>query len=242
MRVSSTTVIVLAMAASAAAFTSPLSVASSRPSALSMSLEPQQPEDESSANDLFQTATAAVLPVVLAASPANAAGPDWGIFEGKTGSLLHPIMMGSLLIYAISTGLLGFQWRRQRTLGDDMKALQNQLPSGIKTASDVQSAMQEEGANVAQLQAALPVAQELEALQAERKELASKGPRDQHFGQGAMLAFLGTAFAIEVSCRFGSLNSCLPIRNSFSPLPCYFPFLPTTLALVLLLFWNDRDR
>ena len=26
-----------------------------------------------------------------------------------------------------------------------------------------------------------------------------KGPKDKHYGQGAMLAFLGTVFAIEVS-------------------------------------------
>merc|ERR1712232_753240 len=39
-------------------------------------------------------------------------------------------------------------------------------------------------------------------LTVERKELASAGPRDKHFSNGALLAFLGTAFAIE-----GPLNT-----------------------------------
>merc|ERR1739845_99424 len=35
-----------------------------------------------------------------------------------------------------------------------------------------------------------------------RKELSKMGPKDKHFSQGAMLAFLGTLFAIE-----GPLNT-----------------------------------
>eukprot|EP00527_Entomoneis_sp_CCMP2396_P003465 CAMPEP_0198150952 /NCGR_PEP_ID=MMETSP1443-20131203/53388_1 /TAXON_ID=186043 /ORGANISM="Entomoneis sp., Strain CCMP2396" /LENGTH=124 /DNA_ID=CAMNT_0043816451 /DNA_START=26 /DNA_END=400 /DNA_ORIENTATION=- len=43
---------------------------------------------------------------------------------------------------------------------------------------------------------------DIKALQQERKELAAAGPRDQHFSQGALLAFMGTAIAIE-----GCLNT-----------------------------------
>jgi hypothetical protein len=146
-------------------------------------------------------ATAAVLPVLLASAPAQAAGPDWGIFEGKTLSLLHPVMMGSLLLFSLSTALLGFQWRRQRTLGSEISALQKELPKGLTSVSSIQDAMkitEEPAFSSAQLAAAMPIATQVEELQAERKTLAAAGPKDQHFSQGALLAFLGTAFAIEV--------------------------------------------
>jgi len=59
-----------------------------------------------------------------------------------------------------------------------------------------------EAANMSALKKALPIQKEIDALAAERKELSSKGLRDQHFSQGALLAFIGTAFAIE-----GPLNT-----------------------------------
>lgn len=106
--------------------------------------------------------------------------------------------MGSLLLYSLYTAFLGFQWRRQRTLGGDIKELQAQLPAGISSKADIEKAMKEEGADLTKLKAAMPIAEQVMELQNERKELAAAGPRDQHFGQGALLAFLGTAFAIEV--------------------------------------------
>jgi hypothetical protein len=36
-----------------------------------------------------------------------------GLFEGKTGSLLHPVAMLGMLALSVSTALLGFDWRRQ---------------------------------------------------------------------------------------------------------------------------------
>merc|ERR1712127_1117648 len=52
------------------------------------------------------------------------------------------------------------------------------------------------------LRAAVPLNAQIAELQTERKELAAKSPRDTHFSQGALLAFLGTSFAIE-----GPLNT-----------------------------------
>jgi hypothetical protein len=143
---------------------------------------------------------------------AAAAGPDWGIFEGRTGSLLHPITMGGLFLYASYTAFLGFQWRRQRTLGDEISALKKSLPAlgGAASVSEALTAAQEAGetAQVATLQAAQATESEIATLTQERKDLAAAGPRDKHFAQGATMAFLGTAFAIEVrvvlavlSCR-----------------------------------------
>ena len=108
---------------------------------------------------------------------------DVAIFKGKTLSLLHPAMMLGLLGFSLSTGLLGFQWRRQRTLGDEISALKKTIPDAGEEPPTA---------------AALAIQSEVDALTAERKQLAAEGPRDKHFSQGALLAFLGTLFAIEV--------------------------------------------
>jgi hypothetical protein len=152
------------------------------------------------------TLATSALAWTATAQAALADSPDWGLFEGRTCSLLHPIMMGSLLLYSIYTGLLGFQWRRQRTIGDEIKALQKSLPD-LQGGSTVQEALaaarsaeEPQTSRIAVLQAALPVEQQIKELQKERKSLVEAGPRDKHYSQGALLAFLGTAFAIEVRC------------------------------------------
>lgn len=136
---------------------------------------------------------------------AAAAGPDWGIFEGRTGSLLHPITMGGLFLYSAYTAFLGFQWRRQRTLGDEITQLKKTLPDmgGAASVAEAIAAAQEAGdsAKVAALQSARSTESEIASLQQERKDLAAAGPRDRHFAQGALLAFVGTTFAIEVSAK-----------------------------------------
>lgn len=142
---------------------------------------------KSSSSTTTRTTAALASAAAVLATPlaALADSPDWGLFEGKTGSLLHPVMMGSLLLYSLYTAFLGFQWRRQRTMGDEIKALQQSLPPAPaegETPSPVYQATQ----------------RQISDLQEERKSIAAKGPRDQHFGQGALLVFLGTAFAIEV--------------------------------------------
>mmetsp|Transcript_12592 Transcript_12592/g.30484 ORF Transcript_12592/g.30484 Transcript_12592/m.30484 type:complete len:266 (+) Transcript_12592:243-1040(+) len=131
-----------------------------------------------------------------------------GIFEGRTGSLLHPVMMFGMLALSLSTALLGFDWRRQRTIGDDISALKKTLPDlgGASTVADAiaaaKAAETPDNALISKLQAATSIEKEIQELQAERKQLADKGPRDKHYGQGAWLALLGTWFAIE-----GPLNT-----------------------------------
>lgn len=146
-----------------------------------------------------------VVPVALFAAlvpeVANAAGPDWGLFEGKTGSLLHPVVMGSMFLLSCTTAFKGFQYRRQRTLGDDITALKRNLPNlggavSLKEAI-AQAETGEDAVLVSKLKAALPIQNEIDALVAERKELTSQNVRESHWNQGAILAFMGTAFAIE---------------------------------------------
>lgn len=176
---------------------------------------PQSSSQPSSLRKILPTVSASVLTWMASAQAATADSPDWGLFEGRTGSLLHPLMMGSLLLYSIYTGLLGFQWKRQRTIGDEIKALQKSLPdlqgaSSVKEALAAAKAAEEpQASRIAALEGALSVEQQIKELQQERKSLVEAGPRDKHYSQGALLAFLGTAFAIEVrnSSREGDKES-----------------------------------
>jgi hypothetical protein len=128
-----------------------------------------------------------------------------GLFEGKTGSLLHPVMMIGMLTLSVSTALLGFEWKRQRTIGDDISSLKKTLPDlgGAASVSDAlvaaKSAESPDRSLLSKLETALPIDAQIRDLQNQRKELVAKGPRDKHYGQGAWLAFIGTCFAIEVS-------------------------------------------
>lgn len=141
---------------------------------------------------------------VATAQTALADSPDWGLFEGRIGSLLHPAMMASMFVFSISTAILGWQWRRQRTMGDEISALKKTLPD-LQGAASVSAALSAAKSaetvdtnRIQTLTAALVTEQQISALVTERKSLAEAGPRDKHYSQGALLAFLGTIFAIEV--------------------------------------------
>eukprot|EP00580_Thalassiosira_gravida_P007757 CAMPEP_0201625902 /NCGR_PEP_ID=MMETSP0493-20130528/1517_1 /ASSEMBLY_ACC=CAM_ASM_000838 /TAXON_ID=420259 /ORGANISM="Thalassiosira gravida, Strain GMp14c1" /LENGTH=304 /DNA_ID=CAMNT_0048095945 /DNA_START=77 /DNA_END=991 /DNA_ORIENTATION=+ len=223
-------VLLSTLATTATGFTSPASPLSSRQSTRVAALEFEEAvqtfdplnlsRDESSESSSLPSrddnfgrtaaiATAAAM-TALSTSPlsASAAGPDWGLFEGRTGSLLHPAAMLSMAAFSISTALLGFQWRRQRTIGEEISSLKKTLPklNGSKTVRDAIAAA--EGAEevdfgyVSSLKGALSVDAQIAELTKERKDLASAGPRDKHFNQGSLLLFIGTAFAIE-----GPLNT-----------------------------------
>lgn len=218
MRLSSALLITAATTvASVGAFAPPTlnvrKVALQHPSTTAVFASPQE-EEEKAAEDvvsfdhLVQGATTSLTVWAATSSSAMAAGPDWGIFEGRTGSLLHPLTMGSLLLFSLYTGFLGLQWRRQRTLGDEISSLKKQLPdlggasSLTEALASAKAAEEPSSTRVYELEKALPLSKEIEGLVQERKDLVAAGPRDKHFSQGALLAFLGTAFAIE-----GPLNT-----------------------------------
>jgi len=176
--------------------------------ALFAAAEPEYNSNEEmkglSMENLSSVATSTAAFWSLTTTMASAAGPDWGIFEGRTLSLLHPVVMIGMLGLSVSTAILGFNWRRQRTIGDEIKDIKKKLPD-LGSATTVQEAIKaakaEESVDMAlvsKLEAALPIQAEVDALTAERKELSKGDNRDKHFSQGATLAFLGTAFAIEV--------------------------------------------
>ena len=170
----------------------------------------------SNLNQVCKAVTSALAVWGATSQVALADSPDWGIFEGRTGSLLHPIAMGSMFLYSLYTAYLGFQWRRQRTLGDEISSLKKSIPN-LDGAESVTAALAKAKESndlykINSLTAALEIEAQVNALIAERKTLAEAGPRDKHFQQGALLAFIGTVFAIEVSWmdRFIFANQSRP--------------------------------
>jgi hypothetical protein len=50
------------------------------------------------------------------------------ILKGRIASLTHPVIMFLLLATTLWTGYLGWQWRRVRTIQDEITELKKQLP------------------------------------------------------------------------------------------------------------------
>jgi len=61
------------------------------------------------------------------AQDALAAGGEFGIFEGRSFALVHPIVMGAFFFYTLWAGYLGWQWRRVRTIQNDINELKTQV-------------------------------------------------------------------------------------------------------------------
>jgi hypothetical protein len=81
-------------------------------------------------------ASAAVVPLLLAMPPdALAAGGEYGILEGRSFALLHPLVMGGLFAYTLWAGYLGWQWRRVRTIQDEINDLKKQLKPAAAAAT-----------------------------------------------------------------------------------------------------------
>ena len=171
---------------------------------------------KSNHEQLSKVVLSAVTVWGTSAQVALADSPDWGLFEGRIGSLLHPIAMGSMFLFSLYTAFLGFQWRRQRTLGDEISALKKSLPNldGAESVSVALARAKESNDlyKINSLTAALEIEAQVNSLIAERKSLAEAGPRDKHFQQGALLAFIGTVFAIEVSWKTAFVVQSLNIN------------------------------
>lgn len=98
-------------------------------------------ETSSSVISSLLPGAAAALPILLHADAALAKGGVYGILEGRTAALVHPAVMISLFFATGYAGYLGWQWRRTRTIGEEIKELKKQLPpaaeDGTRPASPV---------------------------------------------------------------------------------------------------------
>lgn len=62
---------------------------------------------------------------------------EFGILEGRTFALIHPIVMASLFLYTLWAGYLGWQWRRVRTIQNEINELKKQVKPTPVTPEEV---------------------------------------------------------------------------------------------------------
>ncbi|KAG6403697.1 hypothetical protein SASPL_135925 [Salvia splendens] len=130
--------------------------------------------------------TAITLPFFLPPQDAFAVGGELGILEGTSFALIHPIVMTGLFVYTLNAGYLGWQWRRVRTIQDEI----NQLKKDLKPVADGSPPPPS------------PLDAKIQQLTQERKELIKGSYRDKHFNAGSILLGFGVFESI-----FGGLNT-----------------------------------
>ncbi|KAK1438069.1 hypothetical protein QVD17_03872 [Tagetes erecta] len=145
-------------------------------------------------------AAAVTLPFLLKPHDAFAAGGEFGILEGRSLALVHPIMMGGLFVYTLYAGYLGWQWRRVRTLQDEINELKKQDKAPVAVTVP-------EGAAPAPPS---PVQLQIQRLTEERKELIKGQYKEKHFNAGSILLGFGVFESIG-----GGVNTYLRTGKLF---------------------------
>ncbi|KAI8468074.1 MAG: hypothetical protein J3K34DRAFT_386507 [Monoraphidium minutum] len=140
---------------------------------------------DAAAAPLSLAALAAAAPYFLLSDAALATGGDFGLLEGRTAALVHPAVMITLFGLSLYAGYLGWQWRRTRTIGDDIKALKAQLPKAAAAGADAAAAPPS------------PLDGQIAELEKERKELVAGGFKDKHSVAGFTLLAFGVAIGVE---------------------------------------------
>ncbi|GAB2271846.1 hypothetical protein Dimus_006676 [Dionaea muscipula] len=125
--------------------------------------------------------TAVTLPLFFDAKDALAVGGEFGILEGRTLALVHPLVMGGLFLYTLWSGFLGWQWRRVRTIQNEINELKKQVKPVAVTP---------EGSPVSDAPPST-VEAKIRQLTEERKELLKGNYRDRHFNAGSILLGFG---------------------------------------------------
>ncbi|XP_022147498.1 uncharacterized protein LOC111016406 [Momordica charantia] len=129
--------------------------------------------------------TALALPFFLDPQDALAVGGEFGILEGRSVALIHPIVMGSLFAYTLWAGYLGWQWRRVRTIQNEINELKKQLaPAAVTPDGNPIDAPPS------------PTELKIQQLTEERKELIKGSFRDRHFNAGSILLGFGVLESI----------------------------------------------
>jgi len=141
--------------------------------------------------------TAAVCSQFIAPiQQAAAANAEYGLLEGKGAALVHPLLMAGLYLTTLYTGYQGLKWREVRTLGDDMKPLQQQ----VKELEDQIASYGEEYDTSEYTAKLAPLKTQLDEMTAKRKNLAQAGYRDKHWALASALLASGVTFSIEGAC------------------------------------------
>lgn len=187
-------------------------------------------------NQELSRAVEALLPAVVVCSgvflfsdPAFAeaielTGPA-KLLAGRSASLLHPLTNLALFGTSVYSAYLGLQWKRLRTIGEELKALGKELPklsSGAaaktpfaeteKSILALLSSMGEEStseksalqADLRLLESANGLDKQILELSSTRKKLLSMDLRDKHYMTGSILLGVGVSVAV-----LGCLNTYL---------------------------------
>ncbi|KAJ4770622.1 Stromelysin-1 [Rhynchospora pubera] len=150
--------------------------------------------------------SAAIPSIAFLLSPeaALAANGEFGILEGRTLALIHPVVMGGLFVYTLWAGYLGWQWRRVRTIQDEINELKKQVKAPAVEAAPVTAGGGSETAAPPP-----PPSPEVSAVEAkiqqlteERKALLKGSYRDRHFNAGSLLLGFGVLESVG-----GGLNT-----------------------------------
>ncbi|CAI9768843.1 unnamed protein product [Fraxinus pennsylvanica] len=136
---------------------------------------------------------AITVPFFLDTENALAVGGEFGILEGRSFALIHPIVMSGLFLYTLYAGYLGWQWRRVRTIQDEINELKKQVKPVAVTP---------DGTPPAEPPKSSPVEAKIQLLTEERKELIKGSFRDRHFNAGSILLGFGVFEAV-----FGGVNT-----------------------------------
>ncbi|KAK9713597.1 hypothetical protein RND81_06G038300 [Saponaria officinalis] len=144
--------------------------------------------------------TTLTFPFFFDAQDALAAGGEFGLLEGRSMALIHPIVMGGLFLYTLWAGYLGWQWRRVRTIQNEINELKKQVKPVAVTPD-----------GAASVDAPLsPVEAQIQQLTEERKLLVKGNFRDRHFNAGSILLGFGVFEAIG-----GGVNTWLRTGKLF---------------------------
>ena len=149
----------------------------------------------SSSEDVGRTALLATIassPIVLSAQDAFAKGGEFGLLEGRTAALVHPFFLGIMYATSLYAGYLGLQWRKVRTVGEEIQELKKSSPVG------------------ADAETANPNQSKIDELTKERKELVAGNYKEKHFNAGSLLLAFGTCLAIE-----GGMNTYIRVGKLF---------------------------
>lgn len=115
------------------------------------------------------------------------------MLEGRSFALIHPLVMGGLFFYTLWAGYLGWQWRRVRTIQEEINELKKQVKPAVAVGSEASA---EETVSVSPFEA------KIQQLTEERKELIKGSYRDRHFNAGSILLGFGVFEAVG-----GGLNT-----------------------------------
>ncbi|KAJ8573079.1 hypothetical protein K7X08_009590 [Anisodus acutangulus] len=144
--------------------------------------------------------TALTFPFFLDAKDVLAAGGEFGIFEGRSFALIHPIVMSGLFVYTLYPGYLGWQWRRVRTIQNEI----NELKKEVKPVPVTPEGTPVESPKPSHVEA------KIQQLTEERKELIKGSYKEKHFNACSILLGFGVFESI-----FGGLNTWLGTGKLF---------------------------